>query len=112
MQIYVGKNGQQLGPFSLEEINRNLADGTFVGTDLGWYEGAAGWAALSSIAGVVIPPPPAAVPVTPAPAPAPVSPAPAPAPVRSNAPIVQPTAAPGGYRSLSLVSWILLGEIG
>ncbi len=110
MQIYVGKNGQQLGPFSLEEINRKLADGTFAGTDLGWYEGAAGWAALSSIAGVVIPP--AAAPVTPAPAPSPVPPAPvpAPAPVRSNAPIVQRPAAPaGGYRTLSLVSWILLG---
>ena len=110
MQIYVGKNGQQLGPFSLEEINRKLADGTFAGTDLGWYEGAAGWAALSSIAGVVVPP--TAAPVTPAPAPSPVSPAPipAPAPVRSNAPIVQRAAAPaGGYRTLSLVSWILLG---
>src|SRR5688500_2811467 len=73
MQIYVGKNGQQLGPFSLEEINRKLADGTFAGTDLGWHEGAAGWAALSTIAGVVVPP--LAAPVTPAPVPSPVSPA-------------------------------------
>jgi hypothetical protein len=116
MQIYVGKNGQQLGPFSLEEINRKLADGTFAGTDLGWYEGAAGWAALSSIAGVVVPvaaapsalPPSATAPV-PAPAPGPTAAAPAPIPVRPNAPIVQRSAAPGGYRTLSLVSWILLG---
>jgi GYF domain 2 len=113
MQIYVGKNGQQLGPFSLEEINRKLSDGTFAGTDLGWHEGAAGWAPLSSLAGVVVPPVP--TPSTPAPAPAPVSAptptaAPAPAPVRSNAPIVQRPAAPaGGYKTLSLVSWILLG---
>ncbi|HYJ03703.1 MAG TPA: GYF domain-containing protein [Chthoniobacterales bacterium] len=110
MQIFVGKNGQQLGPFSLEEINRKLADGTFAGTDLGWYEGAAGWAALSSIAGVIVPAAPAPVfPPAPAPAPAPVSaaPAPAPAPVRSNAPIVQRPS--GGYKTLSLVSWILLG---
>jgi hypothetical protein len=116
MQIYVGKNGQQLGPFSLEEINRKLADGSFAGTDLGWYEGAAGWAALSSIAGVIVPA--VAVPSTPAPAPSPApvsapSPAPvsaAPAPVRPNAPIVQRPAAPaGGYKTLSLVSWILLG---
>ena len=34
MQIYVGKNGQQLGPFSLEEINRKLADGTFAGAKI------------------------------------------------------------------------------
>lgn len=112
MQIYVGKNGQQLGPFSLEEINRKLADGTFAATDLGWHEGAAAWAALSSIAGVVVPAPATPLTPAPAPAPAPVSPAPAPAaiPARSNTPIVQrPTAPSGGYKTLSLVSWILLG---
>lgn len=108
MQIYVGKNGQQLGPFSLEEINRKLADGTFAGTDLGWYEGAAGWAALSSIAGVVVPL--AAAPSTPAPAPSPAPVPPAPAPIRSNAPIVPKPAAPsGGFKTLSVVSWVLLG---
>ena len=113
MQIFVGKNGQQLGPFSLEEINRKLADGTFAGSDLGWHEGAAGWAALSSIAGVVVPAP--AAPATPAPVqtPAHVSPAPAPAPAAvpgSTTPIVQRPATPvGGYKTLSLVSWILLG---
>jgi hypothetical protein len=113
MQIFVGKNGQQLGPFSLEEINRKLADGTFAGTDLGWYEGAAGWAALSSIAGVVVPAPAAPAAPAPAPTPAPVSPVPAPAPApipRSTTPIVQPSAKPaGGYKTLAMVSWILLG---
>ncbi|MFN2624074.1 MAG: GYF domain-containing protein [Chthoniobacterales bacterium] len=108
MQIYVGKNGQQLGPFSLEEVNRKLSDGSFVGTDLAWYEGAAGWAPLSGVAGVVIP---AASPATPAPTPAPTAapaqPAPAVAPVRSNASIVQP--APRGTGTLSMVTWILLG---
>src|SRR5438045_8821080 len=90
MQIYVGKNGQQLGPFSLEEVNRKLADGTFAGTDLGWYEGAAGWAPLSGIAGVVVPqagattPPPVA-----APRPTPIPPAPAVAPVPPNSPSVR-----------------------
>lgn len=112
MQIYVGKNGQQLGPFSLEEINRKLADRTFAGTDLAWYEGAAGWAPLSGVAGVVLPsavPTPAAPTPTPAATPAPAQPAPAPAaaPVRSNAPIVQRPAS--SYRTLAVVSWILLG---
>src|SRR5436190_6265970 len=107
MQIYVGKNGQQLGPFSLEEINRKLADGAFAGTDLAWYEGAAGWAPLSGVAGVVIP---GTSPATPAPSPipAPVQPAAiAPVPVRPNASIVQP--APRGTRTLSMVTWSLLG---
>jgi uncharacterized protein DUF4339 len=108
MQIYVGKNGQQLGPFSLEEINRKLADGTFAGSDLAWYEGAVGWAPLSSVAGVVIPPAPAA------PAPAAAAPAPAatPAaiPVRPNVPIVQPPAGPGKpYKTMARIGWILLG---
>jgi GYF domain 2 len=110
MQIYVGKNGQQLGPFSLEEINRKLADGTFAGTDLAWYEGAVGWAPLSTVAGVVIPPAAAATPApapapTPAPVPAPV--APAPTPVRPNTSIVQPPR--GKTKVLSIVSWLLMG---
>src|SRR2546423_3096286 len=108
MQIYVGKNGQQLGPFSLEEVNRKLADGTFAGTDLAWYEGAAGWAPLSGVARVVIPQASTAAPTpTPSPAPAPVQPAPAVAPVRANVPIVQrPRSA---TRTLSIVTWALLG---
>ena len=110
MQIYVGKNGQQLGPFSLEEVNRKLADGTFAGTDLAWYEGAAGWAPLSGVSGVVLPQP-AAVAPTPKPTPTPPIPAavqPTPvAPIRPNAPIVQPP--PKGSKILSIVTWALLG---
>jgi hypothetical protein len=115
MQIYVGKNGQQLGPFSLEEINRKLADRTLVATDLAWYEGAAGWAPLSGVAGVVVstaPVTPAAAtapPVTPAPAPAP-APTPAAIPVRSNASIVQPPpSASAAYKTFARVGWALIG---
>src|SRR3954468_18354805 len=94
MQIYVGKNGQQLGPFTLDEVNSKLADGTFVGTDLAWFEGTAGWAPLSGVPGITIRPAPApAAAVTPAPLPTPspvVSPTPAPTPMRPNASIVQP----------------------
>ena len=41
-----------MGPFSLEEVNRQLAAGTLSLSDLAWYEGAAGWAALSTVPGV------------------------------------------------------------
>lgn len=54
MQIHIARNGQAIGVFSLEEINRQLAAGTMTGTDLAWYEGAAGWAPLSSVPGVTI----------------------------------------------------------
>ena len=116
MQIYVGKNGQQLGPFTLDEVNRKLADGTFSATDLGWYEGAAAWGPLSGVPGVLIrpaaPPAPAKAPVAPSPgpAPAPFQPtpvAPSPAPVRPNASIVQPPR--DGTGILAVISWILLG---
>jgi hypothetical protein len=36
----------------LEEINRQLAAGTLSLSDQAWYEGAAGWAALSTVPGV------------------------------------------------------------
>ena len=109
MQIYVGKGGQQLGPFTLEEINRKLADATFAGTDLAWYEGAPGWAPLSGVPGVVVPPaatsaaPPA---VTPPPAAMPVA-----APVRVNIPSAQPsTSSPGKpYKAMARIAWALLG---
>lgn len=41
-----------MGPFSLEEVNRQLAAGILRLSDLAWYEGAAGWAALSTVPGV------------------------------------------------------------
>ena len=49
MQIHIARNGQAMGPFSLEEINRQLAAGTLSLSDQAWYEGAAGWAALSTV---------------------------------------------------------------
>ena len=52
MQIHIARNGQPMGPFSLEEVNRQLAAGTLSLSDQAWYEGAAGWAPLSSVPGV------------------------------------------------------------
>jgi hypothetical protein len=52
VQIHVAREGKQLGIFSLEEIKQQLASGTLQLTDLAWYEGAAGWASLSTVPGV------------------------------------------------------------
>ena len=52
MQIHIARDGKQLGPFSLEEINRQLAAGTLSISDNAWYEGASGWAPLSTVPGV------------------------------------------------------------
>lgn len=54
MQIHVARNGQQSGPFSLEEVNRQLAAGTISPTDLAWYEGAPAWMPLADAPGVIV----------------------------------------------------------
>ena len=118
MQIYVARDGQHLGQFSVEEINRKLGDGTLSLTDLGWYEGAAGWAPLSSIAGVALPAAPA-MPIPPPPEPSPdPPPSPAPSPMPSTPPArpaqssvraatsQQPVQS---YKGMVVTSWILLG---
>ena len=50
MQVHIARDGKQLGIFSLDEINRQLAAGTLNLSDQAWYEGAAGWAALVTAA--------------------------------------------------------------
>ena len=52
MQIHIARDGKPMGPFSLEEINRQLGAGTLSLSDQAWYEGAAGWAPLSTVPGV------------------------------------------------------------
>ena len=92
MQIHIARDGKPMGPFSLEEINRQLAAGTLTLSDQAWYEGAAGWAPLSTVPGVsssaptgTLPPQPASPPapgvpaVTPSVAGGPVASTPAPA---------------------------------
>ena len=55
MQIYVTKDEERAGPFSLEEVNRQLAAGLLNPADEAWYEGSPGWRALLSIPGVIMP---------------------------------------------------------
>ena len=88
-----------MGPFSLEEINRQLADGTVSLSDQAWYEGAAGWAPLSTVPGVIGAPLPRVGGSTPS-APAVTSPA-----VRAPVPTAVPV--PGGQRE-PLAIWSLV----
>jgi len=52
MQIHIDRGGQRFGPYSLEDVNRYLADGTLLPSDLGWHDGAADWIPLPKISGV------------------------------------------------------------
>ena len=107
MQIHVVRNGQNVGQFSVEEINRKLADGTFSPSDLGWHEGAAAWAPLSSIAGVMISAAPAAA-VPPPPSPSPTPGAPPMRPIQNSVTSVAPQPAQN-YKGMVITSWVLLG---
>ena len=55
MQLYVTRHGQRTGPHSIEEVNRQLAAGTFSPTDQAWSEGSPGWKPLLSFSGVIMP---------------------------------------------------------
>ena len=65
MQIHIDRSGQRFGPYSVEQVNAHLADGSLLPTDLGWTDGMADWVPLTQVAGVTSaegspPPPPAA----------------------------------------------------
>jgi len=55
MQVHIDRNGERFGPYSLEEVNAYLANGTLLPTDLAWQDGMADWLPISQISGVVMP---------------------------------------------------------
>lgn len=59
-QWYVSKNGQQLGPYSLEHLSGEVHKGHVSGHDLVWKEGMSDWVradGVSELAAVLSPPP-------------------------------------------------------
>lgn len=56
MKIWINRAGQNLGTFTLEEVQRGLVQGQFVPTDLGWQEGMETWKPLSAFPGLQFPP--------------------------------------------------------
>jgi hypothetical protein len=59
MKIWINRAGQNLGTYTLEEVQRGLDQGQFVATDLAWQEGMPSWKPLSEFPGVRIPSVPA-----------------------------------------------------
>ena len=55
MQIYINRDGQQFGPFNIEQVNEGLAAGQLLSTDFAFFEGLPQWTPLNQIQGVVIP---------------------------------------------------------
>ena len=49
MQIYLARNNQQAGPYSLEQVNQMLASQQVLLTDLAWHEGMTEWITLGEL---------------------------------------------------------------
>jgi uncharacterized RDD family membrane protein YckC len=68
-EIYIGRDGQQSGPFTEETVRAMLAAGDIAATDLAWREGLADWLPVSQVlAGASSPAPLLAAPRAAAPA--------------------------------------------
>jgi type II secretory pathway pseudopilin PulG len=52
MRILVHHQGQQLGPFTIEELRAALADGRIAAQDLAWWEGQASWVPVAAVPGL------------------------------------------------------------
>ena len=93
MNIWINRAGQNLGKFTLEEVQRGLDQAQFVPGDLAWQEGMANWVTLAEFPGLRLPPP---------------DPAPVP-PVLPTSPAVVPR---GGSGSLATPAWERRKEVG
>jgi hypothetical protein len=68
MNLYISKDNQQLGPYTLDQARQLVANGTFQATDWAWHEGSADWVPLQQVPGFAIAAPAPYVPIGAAPA--------------------------------------------
>ena len=54
MDIFINRDGQQGGPYSLDKINECLAQGSMQSTNLAFHEGLTDWIPLNQVAGVIL----------------------------------------------------------
>ena len=54
MQIFIQKDGQQSGPYTLDQVNEYLAQDSLQATDPAWHKELADWCPLDQIDGVVV----------------------------------------------------------
>ena len=52
MEIYISRDGQQFGPYTIADLEADLNAGNIVKTDLAWYEGAPDWIPVSELPGL------------------------------------------------------------
>jgi len=52
MLVHINRGSERYGPFSLEEVNAYLANGTLLSTDQAWQDGMTDWIPITQIPGV------------------------------------------------------------
>ncbi len=65
MEIFIHRDGQQHGPYTVEDIKGHLASGSIKPEELGWHEGLADWKPVGTL---IANSPAPAFPTAPAPA--------------------------------------------
>jgi len=64
MEIYIHRDGQQFGPYSVEQTRDYIASGNLTPDDLAWHEGVTDWvplAQVTEVTGAFNAPPPSAI---------------------------------------------------
>ncbi|MEE2714557.1 MAG: DUF4339 domain-containing protein [Verrucomicrobiota bacterium] len=51
--IYVLRDGDRFGPYTMEDANLFLSQGSLLPTDQAWYEGASDWVPITQVPGIV-----------------------------------------------------------
>ena len=50
MEIRINRDGREFGPYTLEQVNQRLTEGSLLPNDLAWYDPMETWAELSQVA--------------------------------------------------------------
>lgn len=54
-QVFLYQNGQQVGPYRVEDLQSWIDSGQLKITDQAWFEGCANWVTLSEVPGIILP---------------------------------------------------------
>ena len=52
MQVTISRDGQQMGPYTVDQINDYLSQGSLLPADYAWHEGLPDWVPVTQISGV------------------------------------------------------------
>ncbi len=55
MEIFISRNSEKHGPYTLDQVHTFLVSGQMQGSDQAWYEGVDDWVPLSQVPGVQLP---------------------------------------------------------